>query len=227
MEKLLMVMNSNTESFAPSAIGFLLCYIFLGLGLSQLARALGFAKDWLAWIPFGRMFLLGKVADLYTDNRMTPLDERAQPFYTPSKLRRKMLGLGIGLAVNWGAVAFGIVISVIGGIMSFVGTIGGAYDPPAMEEFEVMYGLLALGGLIILAASCAFLVLVIMFITVCCRTLCRIFTALGIPCPALLTAVSVFIPLLAAILIFGYTRHPEELAEKFAAPVEEPIPFSL
>lgn len=227
MEHLLLDMIGDVESFASSAIGFVLSYVFLGLGLSQLARALGFAKDWLAWVPFGRMFLLGQVADLYTDNRMTPLAERAQPFYTPSNLRKKMLGYGIGSAVAGSAMCIGLVIAVVGGIMSFVGAFSGAYAPPVEEEYEVTYGLLSVGSLVALAAAIAYVILIIMFITVCCPTLCRIFTALGVPAPALLTAVSVFVPLLAAILIFGYTRHPEELAEKFAAPVEEPIPFSL
>ena len=62
------------------------CYVFLGVALTVLSRATGIGRVWQAWVPFANLYLIGLLADVYTDNRLTTEADRARPFYTPSLL---------------------------------------------------------------------------------------------------------------------------------------------
>ena len=204
-------------SAAYSVLSFLAGYVFLGIGLSRLAKALGCPRPWLAWIPFGCLYLLGQVADIYTDNRMTTEADRDAPFYGPSKLRRKLLGYSIGSTVSGGMAAVGagfFAMAAILSIFTLMGAVGGALSdtPPLMMT------LYTIGGLVAFVAGIIYMVMTIMYLTAYCPALCRIYSALGVPSQTLLTAVSVFFPSLGGILIFAYTRRSEGLAEKFAPP---------
>ncbi len=195
-------------------------YVFLGLALSRLSRALMLPHPCLSWIPFGQLYRLGQVADRYTDNRMTSEADRAAPFYTPSDLRRRLLGYGIGSSVTGGLASVGLWLS-IGYVLMFLLSIpivamGGEELP--WSDFMTSPELVMIGGLVAFVAGILYLVLSICFLMAYCPALCRIFTALGISSPSLLTAVSVFIPALGAILIFIYTRRTEGLSDKFAPP---------
>lgn len=200
-------------------------YILLGLSLSRLSGITGASRPWMAWVPFARLYLLGGVADLYTDNRMTTDTDRADPFYSPSALRRKLLGYGIGSSVTGGLAGLGSLFILAAGAASFFLLLGGLTggDLPAdtsdMASFLPL--LLGIGALVVFVAVVLYLVFSICFLTALCPALCRIFTALGIPVPALWVTVSVFVPRLAAILLFAYTRRTEGLRERFLPPEAE------
>ena len=205
---------------ASAFLSSLAAYVFLGLGLSRLAKALECPRPWLAWIPFGCLYLLGQVADIYTDNCMTTEADRAEPSYTPSDLRRKLLRYGIGCHATGALASIGMLVS-FGYALLFLLSIplvamGGEELP--WSNFIMSPGMFYLGALMVFVAGSICLVLSIQFLIAYCPALCRIFTALGRPAPTLLTAASVFIPVLGAILIFAYTRHTENLAEKFFPP---------
>ena len=49
----------------PSVLANLAVYIFTGLGLFTIAKRRGIHNPWLAWVPFGNMWLLGTLSDHY------------------------------------------------------------------------------------------------------------------------------------------------------------------
>ena len=223
--------------FPASVLFFLAGYIILGLGLSRLAKAAGCPYPLLAWIPLGRLYLLGRVADLYTDNRITPAAIRYHTSFRPSDLRRRLLGLGIGYAAVSAVATVGKGMKLAAKAVSFFSFLRSLADDlpngvsleesmdSALEVSPALRGLSAVGGVIHVIAGIASLILAILFLTVLCPTLYRLFKALAIPAAALLTVASVASPLLAAILLFAYTRHTEGLAQRFVRPPqEEPIP---
>ena len=205
-------------SAAYSVLSSLAGYVFLGLGLSRLAKALECPRPWLAWIPFGCLYLLGQVADIYTDNRMTTEADRAAPFYTPSDLRRKLLRYGIWCSVLGALASIGMLLS-FGYALLFllsIPLVGMGGEELPWSDFLSSPGMFYIGALMVFVAGSLYLVLTIQFLIAYCPALCRIFTALGVPSQNLLTAVSVFVPALGGILIFAYTRRTEGLAERFA-----------
>ena len=52
-------------SEVPSMLLSLAIYIFTGLGLYTIAKRRGIHNPWLAWVPFGNMWLLGCISDHY------------------------------------------------------------------------------------------------------------------------------------------------------------------
>lgn len=50
-------------SCLPAVLIFAVFYIFNAIGLYTLSKRRGYDKPWLAWIPFARAYLLGKIAD--------------------------------------------------------------------------------------------------------------------------------------------------------------------
>lgn len=50
--------------FVPQIIG-IVCYIFSSLGLYTIAQRRGISNPWLAWIPFGNVWILGSISDQY------------------------------------------------------------------------------------------------------------------------------------------------------------------
>ena len=49
----------------PTMLANLAVYIFTGLGLYTIAKRRGIHNPWLAWVPFGNMWLLGTISDHY------------------------------------------------------------------------------------------------------------------------------------------------------------------
>ncbi len=190
-------------------------YLLFGAALSRLSRALELPRPWLSWIPFGQLYRLGQIADLYTDNRMTSDALRAQPFYEPSKLRRKLLGYGIGSYVTGTVAGIAFAICATVGILAFFlllgAAVGGEAEPTWFSET-----LFLVTGLIAYVAGAFCLILTVLFLMAYCPALCRILTALGAPAPSLLTALSVIIPPVGSALLLLYTRKAPNIAERFA-----------
>lgn len=219
--------------FPASVLLFLAEYIILGIGLTRLARAAGCPYPLLAWIPFGRLYLLGQVADIYTDNRITPTAIRFHSSFRPSDLRRRLLGLGIGYAavravalVGKGMKLAAKTASVFSSLRTLADALlgGGSFRESIESSLEVSPALQRLstaGSVIRIIGGIASLILGVLLLTVLCPVLYRIFKALSVPIPALLTAISAASPLLAAILILAYTRRAEGLAERFIRPPQE------
>lgn len=219
--------------FPASVLLFLAEYIILGIGLTRLARAAGCPYPLLAWIPFGRLYLLGQVADIYTDNRITPAAIRFHSSFRPSVLRRRLLGLGIGYAavsavatVGKGMKLAAKTASVFSSLRALADALlgGGSFGESIESSMEVSPALQRLstaGSILRIIGGIASLILGVLLLTVLCPVLYRLFKALSIPVPALLTAISAVAPLLAAILILAYTRRAEGLTGRFIRPPQD------
>ncbi|MBE6565381.1 MAG: hypothetical protein E7655_08940 [Ruminococcaceae bacterium] len=84
--------------FLLTGIGIAL-YILGGVGQMKLAQKLDVPNGWLAFIPFAKFYLLGKLADFTPDGRMKQ-----------SRLRHILLWLGLSLIVF--PFALGIVVGI-------------------------------------------------------------------------------------------------------------------
>lgn len=206
-------------SLIPS-LSTVISYVFLGVALTVLSRATGIGKVWMAWVPFADLYLLGLLADVYTDNRLTTDAERARPRHSPSNLRRKMLGYSIGSGVAEIAASFGSDLCVAGGAMGLSAIlsslVGG--EPPA--EFSPTVGaMMGIGALIALVAGILCLVFIINLLVVLCPVLNRVFTAVDAPIPALWVVLAIFVPPAASIALFIFAgRQKPTLAERFSPP---------
>ena len=194
------------------------CYIFLGVALTTLSRATGIGKVWMAWVPFASLYLLGLLADVYTDNRLTTDEDYARPFYSPSCLRNKMLGYGIGSSVAGMLAAFGWMLCIAGGALAFflmLGLlVGGDIPSESPPTVGVMMGI---GALIGFVAGILWLVFSILYLVTFCPVMNRIFTALGAPVPALWVLLGIFLPVAMTISLFVLAeRRRDSLAERFS-----------
>ena len=216
-------------SFPLSILLFLTGYIVLGIGLYRLARAIACPYPLLAWIPFGRLYLLGQVADIYTDNRITPPSVHPHP----SNLRRKLLGFGIGYAAVSTVTTVGkgmrliakaasvfssaraLIQSLFSGDASLKDVLASAELSPALKRLSIAGNVLQVTGII------TSFVLGILILTALCPALYRVFRALTVPIPALMTVACAVSPLLAAILILIYTYRAKNLNDRFTEPVQD------
>jgi hypothetical protein len=203
-------------TYLLSALLPLVSHLLCGAALHRLARALALPRPWLSWIPLAQLYVIGRIADLYTDNRLTTDGDRADPLYTPSTFRRKLPGFGIGRAITGNIASVCYAFCVVAGITFFFlalgGAMGGETEPPASGN------LFLIAALVAFVAGVLWILLTILFLLSYCPALCRIFTALHITSPALLTALSVFFPPLCGILLFFSMRRVNDIAERFASP---------
>ena len=205
-------------NLATSAAG----YVLMSLALLRLSRALSLPHPAFAWIPFLNYYRLGQIADLYTDNRMTDDEERAAPFYKPSDLRRKTLGYSIAIAATSAAASIAAVFILAKSFYAFLSAFFGQAD----EISDLSQSTLITASLIAFAAGMFCLIFAILFLTAYCPALCRIFTALEAPVPALFTAISVFVPLAGMILLYIFTQKAQNIPGLFApapSPTTSPI----
>ena len=87
------LVNFGTSLFS------LAMYILLSLGLYTIAKRRGLNNPWLAWIPFGNVWILGSIADQYQYSVKNKKTSR----------RKVLLGLQIGLSV----VAVILVVAMV------------------------------------------------------------------------------------------------------------------
>ena len=102
--------NAAFSEYIMSEIGILLVallvlcgprYVLESVGFYRMAQLRKMPRPWLAWIPYGRTWLLGNISDHYQKNAKGKRTNR----------RKWLLGLEIASAVLWIAiVAFFIVI---------------------------------------------------------------------------------------------------------------------
>ena len=193
-------------------------YLFLALSLTSLSRAAGIGKAAMAWFPFSNLYLMGLLADRYTDLHLTTDQDRTDPFYAPSTLRKKLLGYGIATAITSFFTAVGITLLIAGAAIAFfvlLGAFAGGDGQLADSGMETL-GILTVVGLLLAFVAGVFLLVVgILFLTAYCTASYRLFKAVELPVPGLLTACGVLIPSLAFLFFFVYTRRSDRVAERF------------
>ena len=193
-------------------------HLLCGAALHRLSRRLALPRPWLSWLPFGQWYRLGQLADLYTDNRLTTDEDLANPFYTPSTLRRKLLGYGIGSSVTGGIASVCYAFCIMTGITFLFLALGGALNDEA--DPHVSGNLFLIAALVAFVAGILWITLTILFLLAYCPALCRIFTALQASAPTLLTALSVLFPPICGVLLFFAARKVHDIAESFAPPAQ-------
>lgn len=82
-------------------------YIFQSLGVYSLANRRGIRHPWLAWIPFGYVWILGSISDQYQYVAKGKVKNR----------RKILLGMGIGA----GAIYLLLVIALVAGLIMIEG----------------------------------------------------------------------------------------------------------
>lgn len=99
----------------------ILVYIFHALGLYTLANRRGIHHPWLAWVPFGNLWILGSIADQYQYVAKGRVKNR----------RKVLIGLSIALMA--------LLLVLVGGILAMVITAFDSVDSqPAMGALAVM-----------------------------------------------------------------------------------------
>lgn len=197
-------------------------YVLTGLTLTFLCRAARKGSVWMAWVPFANQYLLGQMADVYTDDRV--LRGEVSPDYAPSTLRRKMLGYSIvdRIAGGLAGVAWCIVVlSALSG--SFLALFGGFFeDSEALESLEGLGIILAIGVVLLLVAAPLFIIFHILYLVSACKAHYRLFHILGSRVPALWPVFLLFLPSVTSLPLFVLTmKHRRELTERFFPPMEE------
>ena len=213
--------------FIFSILFVLASYVLTGVALTILARSVKPSLIWMAWIPFARLYLLGALADLYTDNRMVP--KKADHLYRrlTSKLRYQL---------PW--VCTGNVVSGMISVVAFMLFLVFSFIPLAFMAAAIYYGedfsnadlevaipMLAItfGGTW-LAITTVLCNLTFGGLSIFSRgvSLHRIYRALRLPCAPLWAVVSVPNPLLASLFLLIYATRTKDRAQRFLPPEEPP-----
>ena len=198
-------------------------YVLMGLTLTFLCRAARKGSVWMAWVPFANLYLLGLMADVYTDDRV--LRGEIDPRYAPSTLRRKMLSFSIVQSVFGSIAGVAVLISLFSGFAGLLtGFFGGLFDQSDVQEgANELMGVFAVSFLITLVTAAVFVLFYILYTVSACKAHYRLFFMLGTPLPALWSAAVIFIPPLAAVMLFVFTvKNHRVLTEKFFPPMEAP-----
>ena len=198
-------------------------YVLMGLTLTFLCRAARKGSVWMAWVPFANLYLLGLMADVYTDDRV--LRGEIDPRYAPSALRRKMLGFSIVQSIFGSIAGVAVLISLFSGFAGLLtGFFGGLFDQYDIQEgANELMGVFAISLLITLVTAAVFVLFYILYTVSACKAHYRLFFMLGTPLPALWSAAVIFIPPLAAVMLFVFTvKNRRVLTEKFFPPMESP-----
>ena len=197
-------------------------YVLQGIALTFLCTAAHKGSVWMAWVPFANQYLLGQMADVYTDDRV--LRGELSPDYAPSTLRRQMLGYSIVDRITGclAGVAWGLVLlSALSGFFLALGGFLGSDE--AVEGLEVLEPILAGGVVLLLVAAPLFIIFHILYLVSACKAYYRLFHMLGSRVPALWPVFLLFLPPVTSLPLFVLTvKHRRELTERFFPPMEEP-----
>ena len=203
---------------------FAALYVLHGIALTSLCRASQRGSVWMAWVPFANLYLLGLLADAYTDHLVLRGDVDAG--YSPSTLRRKMLGFSIAEAATGAVVGAAWVIVMMASIAGFVTALFGGFfgDPDTAETVEGIMGIFTVSFLLMLVFGAVFLFLHIKYLVSACKAYHRLLRMLDTPVAAMWSAFLIFCPLLPAFPLFVMTmRRRGELVERFFPPLPKPV----
>ena len=174
-------------SCIPLAL-FAALYVLQGIALTLLRGAAHKGSVWMAWVPFANQYLLGQMADVYTDDRV--LRGEVSPDYAPSTLRRKMLGFSIVSSIFSGIAGTAMLVAFFAGFAGlFTGFLGGWFDDSeAVENAEQMLGVFVVGFLIFIVTTAIYVLFQILYLVSSCKAHYRLFFMLDAPVPALWSA---------------------------------------
>jgi hypothetical protein len=179
----------------------------------------------MAWVPFANLYLLGFMADIYTDTYF-PAGIPGEPEdASPSTLRRRMLGFSIASHISGVIVSVAISIIALTGILGFfmlLASFGDAATDPAVQE---VFDLFKVCFPIFLVAGAVWVVFEILYLVAFCKSHYRVCALVGAPLPVLWTLLGIVVPLAPAIFLFVRTRNRAALADRFQPYREDPAPI--
>ena len=204
---------------------FAALYVLHGIALTSLCRASQRGSVWMAWVPFANLYLLGLLADAYTDHLVLRGDVDAG--YSPSTLRRKMLGFSIAEAATGAVVGAAWVIVMMASIAGFFTVLFGGFfkDPDTAETVEGILGVFTVSFLLMLVVGAICLYLHIQYLVSACKAYHRLFRMMDAPASAFWPVLLIFVPLLPSLpLLITIMKRRGELAQRFFPPISEPSP---
>ena len=179
-------------------------YVMTSYTTYTIAMRRGIKHPWLAWIPYGDMWILGSIADQYQ------YVARGQV-----KSRRKVL-LGLQIAGSVLAVAvFGTYVYIIAEMLFNFGSDFGMMDVAGI----------AVALVIMLLAAIALLVLAILIVVFRYISLYNLFASCWPSCSVAFILLSIFLPVIEPFLIFACRKKdlgmpPRKPKSAFEVPVE-------
>ncbi len=128
-----------------SSVFSLLTYVAISYGLYSIAQACGIRNPWLAWIPFGRDYILGSVADHQTERNES----------RTTKYRKRLLALNIVTTVLAVILCIALIVVVVIALMNSGSTL--ETDPDLLADNILSNSLvLVVVGLMLSAAAIAY-----------------------------------------------------------------------
>lgn len=185
-------------------------YILHALGLYTIANRRGIHNPWLAWIPFGSIWILGSIADQYQYVAKGHIRNR----------RKSLLGMEIVLSVL--AIAM-LVVSVLLAVRAITMEMSGAYNEDALLIFAGVIAIITLAVMVL-----AIVLTVVQYIC---------YYNLFVSCipkhGALLLVLSIFFTFLLPFFVFGVRKKDLGMPPRkpqipaYQEPVAEPEPESV
>lgn len=199
----------------PSLLS-VVAYVFQGVYLTSLCRASGRGAVWMAWVPFANLYLLGFMADVYTDTYFpegVPGDPESD---TPSTLRRRMLGFSIVSHISGAVAGTALAVFAATGIVGFfmaLASFGEAVTDPSVQE---LFDVFKVSFPVFLVSGAVWVVFEILYLVAFCKSHYRVCALVGLPMPALWTLLGIVVPLVPAIFLFVRTRDEAKLTARFS-----------
>ena len=174
----------------------LLIYVAIAFGLYRMARAIGFANPWMAWIPFCQDYTLGWVADQHS--------QRNQGKTTT--YRKKLLGLHIAIAAIVAVLVVVLIVCLVA--MAFIG-LGDVYNPDTiMNEVPAQRDeFLAVIGFAMLLPLLALLVVYIIYTVFYYIALHKLLKLFAPDSATGFLLLALFVPLAAPILFLVLSKN--------------------
>ena len=205
------VLGSGTPGFLFS----MLLYVAFALGVYKIARHEGSPRAWLAWIPFVRWYLLGKLADAYRARQGKKAWHLGVWMLIASILHTIALAIYLLVFIGFYLVFFGFYFLAIicGAAASAIGTAVASFLPALLMLF--MLGAMLVAIPVLTVIEMVFGAAALAFTTIKVLTLTYVFEASTEKHADLCVVLSLLFDFVAPILLFVCSRN-------LAAPAAEP-----
>lgn len=182
----------------------IVAYVMGSLGSYTIAMRRGIKHPWLAFVPFGNLWILGSISDQYQYVSQGQIRSN----------RKVLLGLQIASAAL-GLVVFGIYIKMVLDMFAVIGT--NSYMPDMVAAVESVVGL----SLAIVLIGFAALVLAIIQLVFYYIALYNLYASCLPKCKVVFILLSILLLSLPdAFLIFGCRKQDRGMPPRKDAPVE-------
>lgn len=205
------ILGSGTPGFLFS----LLLYVAFALGVYKIARHEGVAQAWLAWIPFARWYLLGRLADIHRARQGKKAWHLGVWMLVASILHAIASAIYLLVFIGFYLVFFGFyfLAMICGAASAAIGTAAASFLPALL--MLLMLGTMLAIAPILTVIEVVFGAAALAFTAIKVLTLTYVFEALAEKHADLYVVLSLLFDFMAPILLFVRSRN-------LAAPAAEP-----